>query len=91
MAHLLIGAVAMLGFLGVANFVRVRKLTVVWWKWVLTVLGFLYAVFVLEMIVSFLQEGAPRAALVLGFILGFIAVVWGVLLARFVFARKAKS
>ena len=91
MAHLLIGAVAMLGFLAVANFVRVRKLTVVWWKWVLTVLGFLYAVFVLEMIVSFLQEGAPRAALVLGFILGFIAVVWGVLLARFVFARKSKS
>jgi hypothetical protein len=91
MAHLLIGAVAMLGFLAVVNFVRVRKLTVVWWKWVLTVLGFLFAVFVLEMIASFLQEGAPRAALILGVILGFIAVVWGVLLARLVFARKAKS
>lgn len=80
----------MLGFLAVANFVRVRKLTVVWWKWVLTVLGILYAVFVLEMIASFLQEGAPRAALVLGVILGFIAVIWGVLLTRFVFARKPK-
>jgi len=91
MIHLVIGAVAMLGFLAVANFVRVRKVSVVWWKWVLTVLSFLYAVFVLEMIASFLQEGAPRAALVLGVILGFIAVVWGVLLARFVFARKAKS
>jgi hypothetical protein len=91
MIHLLIGAAAMLGFLAVVNFVRVRKLSVMWWKWALTVLGFLYTVFVLEMIVSFFQEGAPRAALVMGVILGFIAVVWGVLLARFVFARKAKS
>ena len=91
MIHLLIGAVSTLGFLAVANFVRVRKLSVVWWKWVLTVLGFLYTVFVLEMITSFLQEGAPRAALVMGIILGFIAVVWGVLLARFAFARKTKS
>ncbi|MFC2164477.1 hypothetical protein ACFLT2_05710 [Acidobacteriota bacterium] len=91
MVHILIGAVAMLSFLAVVNYVRIRKLSVRWWKWGLTVLGFLYAVFVLEMITSFLQEGAPRAALVMGIILGFIAVVWGVLLARFVFARKAKS
>ena len=91
MIHLLIGAVAMLVFLGLVNYVRVRKLTVVWWKWLLTVLGFLYAVFVLEVIVSFLQEGAPRAALVMGVTMGFIAVVWGVLLVRFVFTKRAKS
>ena len=91
MVHILIGAGTMLSFVAVANYARVRKLSVVWWKWVLTVLGFLYAVFVLEMIVSFLQEGAPRAALVMGVIMGFIAVVWGVLLTRFIFARKAKS
>jgi hypothetical protein len=90
MVHILFGASAMLGFLAVVNYARLRKLSVGWWKWILTVLGFLYAVFVLEMIVSFLQEGAPRAALVMGVILGFIAVVWGVLLARFVFTRRAK-
>jgi len=90
MAHLLIGAAAMLGFLAVVNYVRTRKLPVVWWKWILTVLGFCYAVFVFEMIAGFLQEGAPRAALVMGVILGFIAVVWGVLLARFVFTIKSR-
>ena len=90
MVHILIGAGAMLGFLAVVNYARIRKLSAGWGEWLLTVLGFLYAVFVLEMITSFLQEGAPRAALVMGIILGFIAVVWGVLLARFVFARKAK-
>ena len=90
MVHILIGAGAMLGFLAVVNYARIRKLSVQWWKWVLTVLGLLYAVFVLEMIASFLQEGAPRAALVMGVILGFIAVVWGVLLARFVFTKKIR-
>lgn len=91
MIHLLIGAIAMLGFLAVVNYVRRRRLPVAWWKWLVTVLGFFYAVFVLEMIVSFIQEDAPRAALVMGIVLGFIAVVWGVLLARFVFSKKAKS
>lgn len=89
MVHILIGAGAMLGFLGVVNYARARKLWVGWWEWGLTVLGFLYAVFVFEMIASLLQEGAPRAALVMGVILGFIAVVWGVLLARFVFGKKS--
>jgi hypothetical protein len=90
MAHLLIGAGAMLSFLAVVRYVRARKLSVAWWKWLLTILGFFYAVFVLEMIVSFLQEDAPRAALVMGVIMGFLAVVWGVLLVRFVFTKKAK-
>ena len=89
MVHLLIGAMAMLGFLAVVSSIRNRKLRVAWWKWALTVLAFLYAVFVLEVIVSFLQEGAPRAALVMGIIMGVIAVVWGVLLVRFVFTKKA--
>lgn len=88
MIHLLIGAGAMLGFFAVVNFVRARKLSVSWWKWLLTVLGFLYAVFVLEMIVSFLQEDAPRAAIVMGVIMGFVAVVWGVLLIRFVLKKN---
>jgi len=59
------------------------------WQWILTILGFLYATFVFELINSFLSEGAPRAALVMGIITGFVAVVWGVLLGRFVFFKKA--
>jgi hypothetical protein len=50
-----------------------------------------YTGFVLEVIISFLEEGAARAALVMGLALGFIAIVWAVLLGRFVFARKPKS
>lgn len=89
MIHIAIGALMMLGFTLLVSGVRRRGLAVSWWQWVLTVLAFLYGVFVCEMIVSFLQEGAGRAALVMGVILGFLAVVWAVLLARFVFTRKS--
>ncbi len=89
MIHILIGALMMLCFTILINTARRRGLSISWWQWGLTVLAFVYAVFVLEMVVSFLQEGAGRAALVLGVILGFVAVVWAVLLARFVFSRRA--
>jgi hypothetical protein len=88
MIHIVIGALMMLGFNLLVINVRKRGLSISWWQWGLTVLGFFYAVFVCEMVVSFLQEGAGRAALVMGVILGFVAVVWSVLLARFVFSRK---
>jgi hypothetical protein len=90
MIHIIIGALAMLGFTLLVNSVRRRGLSVSWWQWGLTVFAFLYAVFVCEMVVSFLQEGAGRAALVMGVILGFVAVLWAVLLTRFVFARRSR-
>ena len=89
MIHIVIGALMMLGFTLLVNRVRRRRLSISWWQWGLTILAFLYAVFVSEMVVSFLQEGAGRAALVMGVILGFIAVLWAVLLARFVFTQRS--
>jgi hypothetical protein len=88
MVHIIIGAVTMLVFTLLLNSVRRRGQSIPWWHWGLTILAFLYAVFVCEMVVSFLQEGAGRAALVMGVILGFVGVVWAVLLARFVFIRR---
>jgi len=85
MAEMVIGGVAAAGFILLVQSVRSRALTVTWWQWGLTVLGFLYGVFVLEVVVSFLEEGTPKGAAVMGTILGFVAVVWGILLARFVF------
>ena len=89
MIHIVVGALMMLGFTLLVNSVRRRGLSISWWQWVLTVLTFSYGVFVCEMIISFLQEGAGRAALVMGVILGFLAVLWAVLLARFVFTRRS--
>jgi len=37
--------------------------------------------------VGFLGEGAPQAALVMGLVTGIFAVIWAVLLGRFVFKK----
>lgn len=91
MVNFFIGAVAMASLLLVISYVRKKNLHITWWQWTITILGFLYGIFVLEVIVSFLAEGAEKAALIMGTILGVIAIIWGVLLGRFIFKRKAKS
>ena len=91
MAHIIIGSIITAVFISLLLHVRKKHLRISWWQWILTILGLVYAGFVLEVIVSFLEEGAARAALVMGLALGFIAIVWAVLLGRFVFARKPKS
>ena len=78
----------MAGFFILINYTIRKKMILPWWQWTATILGLLYAVFVLEIILSFIQEGAIRGALIVGLIMGFIAVVWGVLLGRFVFNHK---
>jgi phosphate/sulfate permease len=88
MSHLLIGAIIAAGFFLLLNKIQKHDMRLTWWQWILTILGFFYATFVFELINSFLYEGAPRAALVMGIITGFIAVVWGVLLGRFFFFKK---
>lgn len=85
--NLLIGGLAVATFLMLINYVRKHELPLKWWHWTLTVLCILYAVFVLELIVGFLAEGAPQAALVMGLLTGLLAVIWAVLLGRFVFVK----
>lgn len=91
MAHFVIGAVLTAVFVFLILHARKKSLRITWWQWLLTILGLLYTGFVLEVVVSFLEEGAARAALVMGLILGFVAVLWGVLLGRFVFTHKTKQ
>ncbi len=91
MAELLIGAAAATGLWLLVRFARSHSLHVKWWQWLLTVLGILYTIFVAEVIIEFLREGTPKGAAVMGTMLGFFAVVWGVLLGRFVFGGKRVS
>ena len=89
MIHLLIGGFAVGTFFLLLNTVRTRKLRVRWWQWILTVCEFLYSIFVLEVIVGFLYEGAIKGALVAGLLTGILAIVGGVLLGRFVFFKPS--
>jgi ABC-type uncharacterized transport system permease subunit len=91
MAHIVIGAMLTAAFIFLVLHARKKQMRISWWQWMLTILELVYTGFVLEVIISFLDEGAERAALVMGLILGFIAIVWAVLLGRFVFVNKPKS
>jgi hypothetical protein len=85
--NLAIGALAVLMLAYLREYAHKKELSLTWWEWLLTALGVLYGVFVVELIAGFLGEGEPRAALVMGLITGLVAAIWGVLLARFVFSR----
>ena len=88
MADLLLGALAAATLFSLLQYAQRRRLSVVWWQWALTALNLVYTVFVIKVILSFLEEGMPKGAIVMGSILGFGAVVWAVLLLRFVFAAS---
>ena len=90
MIHFFVGVAATAVLWLLAAHVRRNELHLGWWRWGLTVLGLGFAVFVVEVVVGFLGEGEPRAALVMGVLLGIVAVAWAVLLGRFVFKREAR-
>jgi hypothetical protein len=91
MAELVLGGLAVGSFLSVVQWSRTRRLRVSWWQWALTLLAFFYALFVAEVVIEFLREGTPKGALVMGTIMGFFAVVWAVLLKRFVFVSRRRA
>ena len=90
MAELIIGAAAAGGFLLLSRYARGQAISVGLWGWLLTLLAFFYGVFVLLVVVEFLREGTPKGAVVMGTLMGFLAVVWAVLLARFVFRKTGE-
>ena len=88
MLDFIIGVITTTGFLLLINYTRKTGLVLKWWQWVLTVVEFLYIIFVLELISAFISEGALNGAIVMGLITGIIAVIGGVLLGRFVFINR---
>ncbi len=90
MTSLIIGALAMATLWLIVEYSRKKGIKPPWWAWTLTVLAICYGVFVLELVVGFVDEGAFRAALVMGVITSLFGVIWGILLRRFVFAASQK-
>lgn len=90
MYHIIVGICASAVFFLLYEYSKKKVLVLTWWQWLLTILAILYGVFVLEVIYGFLLENSGRAALLNGGITGLVAIIFGVLLARFVFLKKAK-
>ncbi len=89
MIDILIGAAGVIVLWLLREYARRNRIQPAWWQWGLTGLSIIYSVFVLELIHSFISEGAARGALVMGLIFGFPALIWAVLLGRFVFSAAA--
>lgn len=88
---ILLGALAMWGLLFLVDYARRKELKLGWWKWLLAFLNIVYGIFVIEMFLGFLREGSTQAALVLGLITALVAVIWAVLMWRFVFNRASNT
>lgn len=91
MANFLIGAAAMAGILLLVNLIKKQEQDFHWWEWLVLILGVLYTALVLGVVVSFLEEGTYQGALVMGLIMGLVAVAWGVLSARYLILPKLQT
>jgi hypothetical protein len=91
MIHLVIGVFITTIFFFLLHYSSKQNLKIQLWQWILTIACLSYIVFVLEVIVSMVSEGTIKGAVVMGVIMGFIAVIWSVLLGRFVFRSSVKS
>ena len=87
MFHFLFGVIAVAVMWLSVEYLKKKEIHTTAWQWALLSLGILYSVFTLEVIYGFITEGAIRAALVMGAILGVFAAIWAALLARFIFKR----
>ena len=88
MLNLILGGLTVAGLFLLINYTQKQEIKVNMWQWILTGLGLLFALFTVEVIAGFLVEAEPRAAAVVGLVLVILTIIWGVLLARFVFAKK---
>jgi F0F1-type ATP synthase membrane subunit a len=88
LVHLFIGILCASFFYFLVRYTQRKEIVISKWQWLLTLVEISYLIFVFELIASFIEEGSPKAALVMGTIFGFIAIIGAVLLGRFVFSIK---
>lgn len=80
--HIIIGAFALAAFWAIYQKANTAMISLSIWKWILIVVEIIYSTFVIEVIVGFLLEGRPKAAVVMGFFTGILAVIGALLIGR---------
>ena len=72
-------------------FLGAHRIRLSWWHWILGAILFVYFLFIAELVISFLEEGTVRGALVIGVIFGFLGLVGGLLFWRLIISPQKKS
>jgi uncharacterized membrane protein len=88
MLEIMVGMLIIIALAWIIIYVRNKKLMLQKGGWILISLALLYSLFVTELVISFMKEGTPQAALVMGGIFGFIAIIFWVLIKRFLLTEK---
>lgn len=83
--ELLFGILAGAAWLLLVRHARKRRLAVPWWGWVLSFGLILHSSMTLVLVWNFVLAGSGKVAFLLGAALTAIAIVWGRLIARFVY------
>ncbi len=91
MINFLLGVAVTLAGVFLVEYIRRQKLALAWWGWLLTGLALLFATFTVATIITLIQENAAQAAGLMGLLLGLPAVIWFILLGRFVFMPARKN
>lgn len=91
MINFLLGVVITLAGVLLVEYVRRQNLLLAWWGWLLTALALAFAGFTAATVIALIQENAAQAAGLMGLLLGLPAVIWFVLLGRFVFTPARKN
>lgn len=90
MVESLVGMIAGATFLLFLCYAKKNDLQISWWKWIIIISGFSYAVFTIEVIAALLKEGTTKGAIVVGVVMGFSAILWGVVINRFLLPKPTK-
>ena len=62
--------------------IQINKLRLRWFQWIIVMICMLFAAFTILMIESFINEGAYKAALVMGSVFGLFTIVYAILIVR---------
>ncbi len=88
MINLIMGILLASGFMYLMSLKNKRGINLSFVNWMSIIFAFGYAIFVFELVLAFVEEGTFKGAAVMGAVFGFIAVVWAVLIYRFIFVKK---
>ncbi len=91
MPEIIIGMLVALAAVLIVLYVRKNEIKLRIGSWALVAFSLLYSLFVLALIISFLKEGANQAALVMGGVFGFFAIIIWVLLIRFILTPNSSK